>query len=135
MIIKNQTSSIKLIIAEVFLCLLFISLPANAKWTWYATSADKSSVHYYEPDSIKTISNKRRVWTYHDFSDSTTSPGSYKAYEEYDCKDESSITLQLYSYPEKGLKGKINIIDIPHNNKTYIPPDSIPGLMFSILCK
>ena len=132
---KFRASSINLIIAEVFLCLLFISLPAHAKWTWYVTSADNSTVHYFEPDSIKTISNKRRVWTYYSFSDSTTSPGSYKAYEEYDCKDVSAIALQLYSYPEKGLKGKINIIDIPQNNKTYIAPDSIQSVMFSILCK
>jgi hypothetical protein len=132
---KLRTSSIKLIIAEVFLCLLFISLPSQAKWTWYVTSADNSSVHYFEPNSIKTISNKRRLWTYYDLSDSTTSPGSYKAYEEYDCKDESTILLQLYSYPEKGLKGKINIIDIVQNKKMYIAPDSIQSVMFSILCK
>ena len=84
---------------------------------------------------IRKSGDIRRVWVETGFN--TRQPDgsmSSRGLTEYDCKDEKSRRLQVMTFSEERLEGKIiNAISIPANWQ-YVDPKTVAGEILKFVC-
>lgn len=123
------------------LILLMFSTNALAEWTIATISSDFSGSVYVDFGTIKKKGHKVKMWSLFDFTsvhtyaeDNTRYLSQMERYE-YDCEEETSRQLDLYSYSGNMRQGDIvwssrNIKDEPES----IVPESIQEELFNIAC-
>jgi hypothetical protein len=113
--------------------LMMLAGSAWAEWTKISENNDESA--YIDYKTIRKDGNFRRVWTVSDLKYvADLEVRSFRAREEFDCKNETVRLLVLTGFSGQMLSNK-NIFTYPEESAvSSIPPNSINDRKFKIVC-
>jgi len=120
----------------ILMLLAVVSSSAMAEWVEVGTTNKYTS--YADPDTIRKVGNKVKVWELVDFKTVQGSTGfqfnSAKVQSQYDCKEEQ--TRMLYATFHSENMGGGDVV-MTHNKATKwapVAPDSINMMLFEFVC-
>ena len=121
---------------KIFLIFLFlISQNVFGGWIEVVRTTEGDVIHV-DIKTIKTdIFSKVRVWIMVNNKIGTQHFKSSTYYDEIDCSEKSSISLNAIYYSEPNLQGKIVGSDNDPSKKIYIPPNSGYNHVIKYVCK
>lgn len=90
---------------------------------------------FYDPDTLAKNQDIVRFWTYINFNKSTSGMNSFRAYEEVDCKNRTSLTLSAAAFSGPNLTGKIIETWTPEPKIGFIAPETIEESLMMAVCK
>jgi hypothetical protein len=118
----------------LILALMLLATSARAEWFKYAET-DGADL-YYDPATIRREGNLRRVWEIQDLKQLGGSGElSRRVLNEFDCKDERVRSLSVSGHSGQMARGNALLSISQTNEWTYIPPDTIFGVLLRIVCK
>lgn len=136
---QSISLSLKLFLAQFFICLLFSPITSYAEWKSFVVFND-GQAHFYDKSSVKRNGEKIRVWEYVNFStdnkeEKYTDMVSSRQLEEIDCVNETSKTLSLHSFTKLDLRGDMKDYTNPDPTIHYIVPNSAMSALMQLVCK
>ncbi len=90
------------------LFLLFIVMPAQAKWIKLDMTAKQGETHYFESETMQKNDRSRKVWVLSSY-DEKQKGGHHavKTLYEFDCAHHKSRSLTMLLYPDKQATGRV----------------------------
>lgn len=118
------------------LMLLVPATAASAEWT--RVEYNDNYILYVDRATIRRNGNLVKMWSLVDYKTVKTVVGqsnlSYKAQEEYDCKEEKSRTLAITWFTGQMGRGTVNHTDNRTGEWSPIAPESNGEVMWKITC-
>ncbi len=113
--------------------LMMLSGSAWAEWVMFNES--EKIQHFYDPATIRTDGNMRRVWQLVD-NKKRNKDGvmSLRARLEYDCKQERYRVLSISTHSEPMANGNILTTVSQSNDWEEIAPNTSSETMLKIVC-
>ena len=119
--------------------LLFLLVPtlSFADYVFLNRNNDQDEF-FIDPQTISRDLNIARFWSYVNFNSPSAKLGetkSMRSFEEMDCSKRTLVTLNLSSFSDRDLNGKMTDTWNPKKEITYISPNSINEVFFNVVCK
>lgn len=91
------------------LCLLlaFAAAPAWAEWEWVKVGENAEATYYFDPATILTTGNRRRVWTLQGLKQRHKGAMSERGLVEFACKEAQYNIARVDTYSAPMAKGNI----------------------------
>lgn len=119
-----------------FSILLICNIYTNANaQQWIPAGSNSDGTSYIDVKSIKKDGYFRKAWLIQDRINPTKwGDKSYRAYVEYDCKNDRSRLLTLSSHSEKMATGNIEILINQTDPWSYVAPGTVDAAALSLVC-
>jgi hypothetical protein len=121
------------------LILSLVASAASAEWVFVAEN--KSGEIFYADSATKTSKgNIVRMWEMQEYPQPKGFGGNGKSYsarfyEQYDCAERTSQTLQFHGFAGQTLTGEQVVSVSQPSDKYFTPPNTPAELLLNIACK
>ncbi|SEF80422.1 surface-adhesin E family protein [Nitrosomonas ureae] len=90
------------------LFLLFVVMPAHAKWIKLDMTTRQGEIHYFDPETMQKNDQFRKVWVLSSY-DEKQKGGHHavKTLYEFDCAYHKARSITMLLYPDKNATGMV----------------------------
>jgi hypothetical protein len=124
---------------KLILMMILTVVSSSAVAGWIRLDRNVNQTLYVDSASIRKVGNRVKMWNLYDLNNINSDIGkpfnSIKMHDEYDCKEEKSRTLAIYTYAENmGGGAAINAVETPGKWKDVVP-DSVIVILWKYACE
>jgi hypothetical protein len=120
------------------LVLSVMAVSAQAQWV-FVSENENGTKFYADPATKRRTGKVVRIWEITEYSKPRVVKGkayySDRAYEQYDCAERTSQTLQITGFSGKMASGESVGSDAQPGNKTFVAPGTSVETMLNFACK